>query len=381
MNHQEQEALARWRLILGRYASKQVNPTFGSQELRMERALDFLYGREYRNRGIRGRDESPGEKPGGSLDASQLSVPHWLSEVRELFPKETIETIEKHALDRYNLTDLLSNAEALEKLEPNEDLLKSLLTFKGSIKGPALDAARKIIRQIVEELKERLAREIRSVFAGRLNRFQSSPLKVAQNFDWHGTIKANLKNYQKEQSLLVIERLKFFSRVKRQLPWRIILCVDQSGSMASSVIHSAVLASILAGLPSVSLNLVVFDTSIVDLSGYADDPVETLMSVQLGGGTDIGQAMEYCEKLVEFPQRTIFALISDFCEGAPPSRMLAATKRMSEAGVTQIGLASLDDGALPFYDHAMAERLVQLGMDVTAATPKEFAKWLVNVMS
>jgi len=381
MSEPSEQALIRWRLVLGRYAQKQIKPGQSAAMQRMERALDFLYGREYEGRGVRGRDRLDGKKGPGSLDASQLSVPQWLNEVRHLFPRDTAEIVEKHALERYELTELLTDKQTLEKLEPNQDLLKMLLQFKGKMKGDVLNLAREIIRKIVEELKEKLAREVRQSFSGRLNRFRNSPLRISQNFDWKGTVRRNLKNWQPDRKALVLEQLRFFSRQRRQMPWSIILCVDQSGSMVDSVIHSAVLAGILAGLPALNVKLVVFDTSVVDLSQYLDDPVEVLMSVQLGGGTDIGQALCYCEKLIETPSRTILALISDFCEGAPAGRMFGAVKRLKESGVNLIGLAALDQEALPFYDTQTAGKLAALGMDITASTPKQFAQWLATRIS
>jgi len=348
----------------------------------MERALDFIYGREYSGRGIRRPGgQGTGQRGPGSLDASQLSVPQWLSEVRELFPRETLAVVEKHALDLYGLNELVTDKETLEKLEPSQDLLRMLLSFKGQMKGEVLATARRLIRTIVEELKERLAREVRQALSGRLNRVRHSPLKVSQNLDWKGTLRANLKNYDPERGRVVLDRLLFFSRMRRQLPWQIVLCVDQSGSMVDSVIHSAVVAGILSGLPALSVKLVVFDTSVVDLSDVAADPVEVLMSVQLGGGTDIAQAVRYCEQLIEYPQRTIFALVTDFYEGAPPRELLAATKRLVESGVVCIGLAALDREAAPIYDEQMADRLAALGMDIAATTPREFAQWIASKIS
>jgi Mg-chelatase subunit ChlD len=279
------------------------------------------------------------------------------------------------------MKELVTDRETLEKLEPNMDLLKMLLTFKGHIKGEVLQTARRIIRQVVEELKEKLARDVRQVMAGKLNRFHRSPLKITQNFDWRGTLRANLKNYDTSRKQIVLEELRFFSRSQRRMPWEVILCIDQSGSMVGSVIHSAVMAGILSGLPLLNVKLVVFDTSVVDLSGYADDPVEILMNVQLGGGTDIGQAMMYCEQLVEIPRRTILVLVSDFEEGASPRRLLASCRRLKEAGVFLIGLAALDEEANAVYDVKMAERLAAEGIDIAALTPKQLAEWLVKIIS
>jgi Mg-chelatase subunit ChlD len=379
MSETESATLARWRLVLGKYAKDQIHAGMSADQMRMENALDFLYSREYFGRGV--RDEDGEKSPEGSLDPSQLNVPRWLSEVRELFPKETVAVIEKHALDRYGLTELVTDPEILRRLEPNFQLLKMLLTFRGLLKGEVLNEARRVIRTVVDDIKQRLATEIRQAFSGRSNRFRHSNVKVVQNLDWRGTIRKNLKNYSTERKQMVIDKVLFFSRIQRRLPWRVILCVDQSGSMAGSVIYSAVMAGILAGLPLIDVKLVVFDTSVVDLSDHVEDPVELLMSVQLGGGTNIGQAMRYCEQLMDDPHRTIFALVSDFCEGGEPSRMIASCQRFKEAGAKLIGLAALDENASPSYDRRMAEALAAEGMDVAALTPKHFAEWLAKTIS
>jgi Mg-chelatase subunit ChlD len=379
MSAPHETTLARWRLVLGKYAKDRIPTGMSAEQMRMEDALDFLYSREYCGRGV--RDEDTEKSPEGSLDPSQLNVPRWLSEVRELFPKETVAIIEKHALDRYGLTELVTDPEILRRLEPNFELLKMLLTFRGHLKGEVLNEARRVIRVVVDEIKQRLETEIRQAFSGRSNRFRHSNVKVAQNLDWRGTIRRNLKNYSTARKQMVIDNVLFFSRIQRRLPWRVILCVDQSGSMAGSVIYSAVMAGILAGLPLINVNLVVFDTSVVDLSDHVEDPVELLMSVQLGGGTNIGQAMRYCEQLMEDPHRTILALVSDFCEGGDPSRMIASCQRFREAGAKLLGLAALDENANPSYDRRMAEALAAEGMDVAALTPKHFAEWLAKTIS
>ncbi|HEU4714359.1 MAG TPA: VWA domain-containing protein [Pyrinomonadaceae bacterium] len=371
--------LARWRLVLGKYARDHIDAPMTLEQHRIETALDFLYSREYKGRGV--RDQEPDDSRQGGLDPTQLTIPHWLNEVRELFPKDTVAIIEKHALDRYGLTELVTDPEILRRLEPNFELVKILLTFRGHLKGEVLNEARRVIRSVIEEIKQRLANEVRRAFSGRRNRFQHSNLKMAQNLDWRGTIRKNLKNFDTERKKIAVEQVLFFSRIQRRLPWRVILCVDQSGSMASSVIYSAVMAGILSGLPLIDAKLVVFDTSVVDLSGHLDDPVEVLMNVQLGGGTNIGLAMEYCEQLVEDPHRTIVVLISDFCEGASPRALLASCKRFREGGVRLLGLAALDETATPSYDKEMAERLAAEGMDIAALTPKRFAEWLAKTIS
>jgi Mg-chelatase subunit ChlD len=380
MSRAQGQTLARWRLVLGKYAREQLPAGMTVQQQRIENALDFLYSREYRNRGVRDQQEETGKRE-GTLDPTQLTVPQWLSEVRELFPKETVSLIEKHALDRYGLTELVTDAEILRRLEPSFDLVKMLLMFRGHLKGEVLNEARRVIRSVIEELKQRLITEVRRAFSGSRNRFQHSNLKMAQNLDWRGTIRKNLKNFDIERKQIVVEQVLFFSRIQRRLPWRIILCVDQSGSMASSVIYSAVMAGILSGLPLIEVKLVVFDTSVVDLSSHIDDPVELLMSVQLGGGTNIGQAMQYCEQLIEDPHRSIVVLISDFCEGASPRPLISSCQRLREGGVKLLGLAALDENANAGYDVEMAEMLAAVGMDIAALTPKHLAEWLAKRIS
>lgn len=374
------KTLQRWRLVLGKYADNRLQDGLAGQGLgkqygRMDRTLDYLYGREYQGRGLR-KDGA-----GGSLDPSQLTLVNWLGEVRELFPRDTAEVIEKHALDRYGLTELVTDPKTLERLEPNQQLLRTLLSLRGHLKGEVLNVARRIIRQVVEEIRRQLESEVRQALAGRLHRSRHSPFAMAQNFDVLGTVRRNLKHFDRERQQLVIEQALFFERNSRRLPWDIILCVDQSGSMVDSVIHSAVMAGILSGLPAFRVKLVVFDTSIVDLSEHASDPVETLLSVQLGGGTDIAQAIRYCTQLVENPHRTILVLVSDFEEGAPAGELVRAVKKLAEARVKLLGLAALDGQAHPSYDKHMAERLAACGMEIAALTPQRLAQWLVKVVS
>ncbi|MET9314817.1 VWA domain-containing protein [Kribbella sp. NPDC003505] len=376
----------RWRLVLGRYANGRLGSApAGSPQARMEAALDFLYGREYGGRGVREEDAGSAGgsrtnqvQPGGS-GASAPALVTWLSEVRELFPRETVEIVERHALDRYGLTELITDPELLERLEPDEDLLKTLLMLKGHLGAETLTVARRIIRQVVEELRRRLDLEIRAAMAGRLHQHRHSPLKVAANFDPHGTIRRNLKNYDPDGQRIVLADVLFFERNARRLPWDIVVCVDQSGSMAGSVIHSAVMAGILAGLPAFRIRLVVFDTSVVDLSAHVDDPVDVLMRVQLGGGTDIAKAVRYCARLVENPHRTVLVLVTDFCEGGSPTDLIRAIRGLAEARVKLLGLAALDGTAEPFYDRAMAGRLADEGMQIAALTPGQLASWLVEV--
>jgi len=368
-------SIERWRLVLGKYAQRLQGGGLQGDAARMDAALDYLYGREYQGRGLR-KDVGP-----GSLDPSQVTLVNWLGQVRELFPAQTAETIEKHALDRYGLTELVTDPRTLERLEPNQQLLRTLLGLRGHLNGEVLQMARRIIRQVVDEIRRRMEADVRRSLSGRLNRHRHSPMAIAQNFDALGTVRRNLRHYDRERRQLVLEQLRFFERNTRRLPWDVILCVDQSGSMVDSVIHSAVMAGILSALPVFRVRIVVFDTAVVDLSDHVDDPVETLMKVQLGGGTDIAQAVRYCAQLVENPHRTVLALITDFCEGGSPGELVAAVRRLAEARVKLLGLASLDGDANAVYDRQMAERLAACGMEIAALTPQQLAQWLARVTS
>jgi Mg-chelatase subunit ChlD len=377
-DRKDQEVLARWRLLLGRFADDGLgNCLRGRADYQSrDRVLEYLYGREYANRGVRqqgGRD--------GGLGESVLYIPDWLRQVRDLFPRDTVEVIERHALERYGMTELVTDEEVLSKLEPSYELLKAVLTFRHLMSGNVLDTARKIVRQTVEELRRRLAKEVRQVLWGRLSRQRRSRLKVARNLDWHRTIRANLKHWDPEKKRLVLETLHFLARIDHHMPWHIVMAVDCSGSMTDSVIYSAVMAGVFKGLPALRVSLVAFDTNVVDLTDRIDDPTEVLMSVQLGGGTDIAKALRYCETLVRSPHRTILVLVTDFFEGGSPVGMLTAIKRMREAGVRVLGLAALDEKAQPAYDRHTAEQCVAVGAEVAALTPGRLAEWLGRILS
>ncbi len=409
-------ALARWRLVLGRFSDRRLGgcpfpdtrgpgPGPGRGEARtgdpgspgnydrMERVLDHLYGREYAGRGVRGKgrdgdghghgdgEGDPDDARTGGTGDSVLSVPDWLHDVHALFPREAAEVLERHALDRYGMTELVTDEAVLKAMEPSYELLKAVLAFRHLMSPRVLEVARGLVRKVVEELQRTLAREVRPVLWGRLNRQRRTRLKVARNLDALRTIRENLKYYDAEKKRLVVRSLLFFSRVEHHLPWHIIMAVDCSGSMTDSVIHSAVMAGIFRALPSLRVSLVAFDTAVIDLTDQADDPVAVLMGVQLGGGTDIAGALGYCETLIRTPTRTVVIVVTDFFEGGPPDRLVAAVKRMREAGAKVLGLAALDAGAEPVYDHQMAERCVAAGAEVAALTPRRLAGWMARVLS
>ncbi len=370
----EARAVVRWRLILGQMSEERLGGSLlVGNDVRIDAALNYLYGRELADRGL-------AEERSGTLDPSQLTALSWLGEVRELFPAEVYETIQGHALERYGMKELLADPEVLERLEPNLELLKSLLTFSRGANPQVAQQVRTIARKVVDDIMQRLRSSVERTLFGRRNPFESSPHKVMRNFDWRGTVRLNLKTYDPAKQQIVPQRLRFFSRARRRLPWTVILCIDQSGSMAGSVIHSAVMAAIIAALPSVRLHLIVFDTAVVDLSDRVIDPVDVLLSVRLGGGTDIGSAVSYCEQLIVDPSRTILVLVTDFFEGASPMQLVRIVARLAEARVKLLGLAALDEAAAPCYDRVLAGQLAEQGMHIGAMTPLRFADWLAEAI-
>jgi Mg-chelatase subunit ChlD len=371
------QARARWRLVLGRFAERGISAALGGNGTygRMDQVLDFLYGREYGRRGVRSSDRS------GTDGSSQLTIPDWIRQVRDLFPNDACEVITRHALERYQLTELVTDRETLERLEPNYDLLKALLTFKGLMKGDVLELARRVIRQIVEELRSRLESEVRPALWGRVDRVRRTRMRSARNLDFVRTIRSNLAQWDPERRRLLARTLHFRGRVKRHMSWRVIMAVDCSGSMMDSVIHSAVMAGIFKGLPSVNMRLLAFDTTVVDLSEAIDDPAELLMSVQLGGGTDIARAMRTCASLVENPTRTVVVVVTDFFEGGSAADLLSTIRKLRGEGVRVLGLAALDAEAKPTYDRQIAEACADAGAEIAAMTPKHLAEWLARVLA
>lgn len=365
----------RWRLVLGRDGERQLGGCSG-RAADQDPALDFLYGRETEgDRNVRQDDRSRG----AGSEASRMTVPEWIAEVHRLFPRETIERLEKDALDRYQLEEMVTDPEVLRGCSPNVTLLKAVLQTKHLMNQEVLREARRLVARVVRQLLDALARPIRSPFVGALDPRHRTRLKMARNFDPKETIRRNLAHWDAEEKRLFIEQPYFFSRVRRHMDrWRMIILVDQSGSMLDSVIHASVTAAIFWGLRMVDTHLVLFDTEIVDVTGACTDPVETLMKVQLGGGTDIGKALTYAATLITDPRRTIVVLLTDFYEGGSQGRLLAATRQLTESGVRLLGLAALDPDCRPDFDRDLAAAMVRLGAEVAAMTPGELAEWVAE---
>lgn len=364
----------RWRLVLGSGSEALLGGLPEGMWQEREAALVYLY-----DRGLEaGQNVRKSDARSGSLDASQLTVPEWINAVHELFPQKVIERIEKDALERYGLEEMVTNPVLLQRAEPSETLLRAVLRTKHLMNPAVLALARELVRKVVQQLLEKLATTVHSPFLGTRHRCRSLA-KLAKNFDVRSTLRRNLRHWDPATRRLLLREPIFHSRVRRHVDkWQLQIVVDQSGSMVGSVIHSAVTAAIFFGIPALKTRLVLFDTSIVDVTDHCSDPVETLMKVQLGGGTDIGQALAYAESKVEHPRRTIIVLITDFYEGAPLHQLFATTRRLVESGVLLLGLAALDGGANPVFDRSTAQRMAALGAHVGAMTPGELAHFVAE---
>jgi predicted metal-dependent peptidase len=367
------EVINRWRLLLGSFSEDTFEDfipegTFQYQEI--DDLIDFLYGREYSAE----RDFRQGSS--GSLDPSQLIVPEWISKIRKVFPKEVIERLENDALEKYQLAEILTDKKVLESMQPNMSLLKNILALKNRMKGDIVEIAKKIVRQVVEDLMKKLESDVQKSFMGKIKRNESTTFKISKNFDFKKTLRKNLKYYDNNLKTIIPQRIYFNPRIKRFNPWDIIICVDQSGSMVESVIYSAIMASIFAKLPILKISLVIFDTEVVDLSAYVDDPVDVLMSVQLGGGTDIGKAFNYCETLIETPLRTMMVVVTDLCDGAGYSPMYNSAKRIIESGAKLFILTGMDEQSQGMVDENAANVMAALGAKVASVTPRSLALWI-----
>ena len=359
------ERQRRWRLLLGGNEADGIGFGLDDQDSAIDRALSLLY-----DPGMSGGFSGKAERRGGS-EASAPSVARWLGDIRSYFPASVVRVMQQDALERLNLRQMLLEPEMLSAVEPDVHLVATLIALKNVIPSRTRDTARQVVRQVVEDLQKRLASPTRQAVQGSLNKAVRNRRPRHNEIDWNRTIRANLRHYQPEYKTIIPETRIGFGR-KRAALRDIVLCIDQSGSMATSVVYASVFGAVLASLPAVDTRMVVFDTSVVDLTEELHDPVELLFGAQLGGGTDINRAIAYCQEHVRRPQETIFVLISDLYEGGNRQDMLKRIATLVSAGVQFIALLALNDDGAPAYDHQNAEVLASLGVPAFACTPDQF---------
>jgi len=358
------DRLQRWRLVLG----SEATPSCGAVEGRV-REIDMALAALYEADGRRGLGQ--GGQRGGRGDSAP-SVARWLGDIRKYFPSQVVQVMQRDAMERLNLRQMLLQPEMLENAQPDVHLVANLVALASVIPAGTKDTARAVVRKVVDELMKKLEEPMRSAVSGALNRSQRNRRPRHSEIDWNRTIRANLRHWQPEYRTVVPQSLVGYGRKARQPQREVILCIDQSGSMAASVVYSSIFGAVMASLPAVATRLVVFDTSVVDMTEQLQDPVDLLFGVQLGGGTDINGAVGYCQGLIREPRNTILVLISDLYEGGVEEKLLHRANELVEAGVQFIALLALSDEGAPAYDRDLAAKLAALGVPSFACTPDAF---------
>jgi Mg-chelatase subunit ChlD len=373
---QAEERMRRWRLVLGPGvgADDGTRVPLAGDDARIDAALGALYDsdRSGQGDGSGGGAQGNGRRAAG-LGASAPRVARWLGDIRTFFPVSVVQVMQKDAIDRLGLTRLLLEPEMLDAVEPDVHLVGTLLSLSQVIPEQARESARAVVRRVTTDLERRLAQRTRSAVTGALNRASrtSRPRRPA-DIDWDRTIRVNLAHYLPEYRTVVPERLIGYARKRHAVARDVVLCLDQSGSMASSVVYAGVFGAVLASIRSLRTSVVAFDTSVVDLTEQLSDPVDVLFGMQLGGGTDINRAVAYCQRLVTRPASTILVLVSDLFEGGDRNEMLRRIADLTAAGTQVVALLALSDDGAPAYDHDLAAALAGLGVPAFACTPDAF---------
>ncbi|MET9695755.1 VWA domain-containing protein [Streptomyces sp. NPDC006529] len=363
------ERLRRWRLVLGGGEADGTGHALTGGDAAMDAALGALYGS-----GSAGGRKPPGragERSAG-LGASAPAVARWLGDIRTYFPASVVQVMQRDAIERLGLSALLLEPEMLEAVEPDVHLVGTLLSLNKAMPDTTRETARTVVRKVVEQLERKLSGRTRSALTGALDRSARISRPRHRDIDWDRTIRANLKNYLPEHRTVVPERLIGYGRAARSVKKEVILCIDQSGSMAASVVYASVFGAVLASMRAIATRLVVFDTAVVDLTDQLDDPVDVLFGTQLGGGTDINRALAYCQSKITRPADTVVVLISDLYEGGIRDEMLRRVASMKAAGVGFVALLALSDEGAPAYDRDHAAALAALGVPAFACTPDLF---------
>ena len=352
----DSERLRRWRLVLGSEPAASLHVSLDTEDARMDETLAALY--------------DAGQQRGG-LGGSNPKVARWLGDIRRYFPCEVVQVMQKDAIERLDLKQLLLEPEILTQAEPDIHLVSTLISLNRIIPEKTRATARIVVRKLVDQLLRKLEQPTRQAVQGSLSRSLRNRRPRLTEIDWNRTIRANLKTYLHEHQTIVPETLIGYGRRRSSLR-DVVLCIDQSGSMAASVVYSSIFGAVMASMPALSTRFVLFDTAVVDLTADLHDPVDLLFGTQLGGGTDIHKALTYCESQITRPADTVMILVSDLCEGGSVSGMLKTAARIKESGVQWIVLLALSDEGKPWFDARNAAHFAALDIPVFACTPERF---------
>lgn len=354
----------RWRLILGRQSDPADETPLQGEAAGIDNTLEALYDSDRK----------------GGLGGSSPNVNRWLGDIRRYFPTPVVQVMQRDALERLELDRMLLEPELLESVEPDVHLVGTLLSLSKILPDRSRETARQVVRRLADEIEKKIGRALLQAVRGSLQRAIPTRRPRPTDIDWHRTIRANLRHYQPEYRTVLPVDLRGYSRRRRQMPHLIIL-IDQSGSMASSVVYAGILSCILATVPSLRTSVVAFDTSVVDLSEHLQDPVDLLFATQLGGGTDIGRALTYATQLVERPRDTILILLSDLFDGGPRGEMIGQFEHLLRQGVRCLCLLALNDEGAPAFDRDIAASLAGLGLPSFACTPERFPDLLAATLA
>jgi Mg-chelatase subunit ChlD len=377
------ERQRRWRMVLGaagddddHHGDNQQRGATGvhlsGHDARIDAALAAVYDNDGPRRSGAGR--------AGGLGKSSPAVARWLGDIRRYFPSTVVQVLQRDAIERLELRQLLLEPEMIVALEPDLHLATLLVELNRLLPDTTRASARVVVAQVVDEIRRRF--EARTVVAvhGALARSVRTRRPRPADIDWSRTIHANLRHYRPELGTVVPERLVGYGRRQRSLARDVIVAIDQSGSMADSVVFASVFGAVLASLPALRTSVVAFDTAVADLTPLLHDPVEVLFGVQLGGGTDIATAMAYCQRLVTRPADTVLVVVSDLFEGGDQRLLLERVKALHLSGVAIVVLLALSDEGAPAYDRAMAAALAELGVPAFACTPDAFPDMLAAAL-
>ena len=364
--------LKRWRLILGKASEENLSKMssgsgslLNSDESIMDSALQALYDGES-NASAGANSRSAG------LGPSYPNIAKWLTDIRSYFPSDVVSVIQNDAIERKGLKQLLLEPETLSQVKPDIGMVGTLLSLKEMIPAKSKDQARALVKALVDEIMKSMENDMRRAVVGALNKKKHSPIPSLANTDWKYTIRKNLKNYDSEKKRIIPERFYFFENHRVNKDWRVILDMDQSGSMAASIIYASIMGSIFASIPALDTRIVAFDTEVVDLTeSCGNDPVDILFGVQLGGGTDINKSVSYCSQFIENPKKTLFILISDLYEGGVEAGLLRQLRELKESGVTVLVLLALADTGVPAYDVDLARKISALAIPCFGCTPQK----------
>jgi Mg-chelatase subunit ChlD len=357
--------LKKWRLILGENEEEDSEASYPLDPVAaaVDKALDALYG----------------ESAKAGLGSSAPKVSRWLGDIRKYFNKETVQIMQKDAFERLGIERMLLEPELLQTVEADINLVSTLISLNKVIPTKTRETARMVIKKVLDQLIQKMQHPMREAVMGALSSAVRNRRPKLNEIDWQRTIKINLKHYQPHYKSIIPQNLIGHGK-KGQALRNVILCVDQSGSMATSVVYSSVFGAVLASIPSLKTKMIVFDTAVADLTKELQDPVDLLFGAQLGGGTDINKALSYAEQQIENPNDTILILISDLYEGGNATEMIRRAGRLKASGVQFICLLALDDEGIPAYDRTIAEKLSAFDIPVFGCSPNVFPDLMAAVI-